>query len=263
MTSWLSVVVPCFNEERRLPRCLAELERYVAPDGALVEIIVVDDGSTDGTVAVARASAATYPAISVVVLGQNEGKGAAVRRGMLEARGERVAFTDADLSVPLVALDDLLRELGDHDMAFASRELGGARVVAGQGFVREFFSRTFDLLRRVLVVRGVKDTQCGMKAFRADSARLIFEELQTGSQLFDIEIVVLAARHGLSIAEVPVEWTHDPDSRIRYGLARSIGTFLELVRLKQRYRILRPLQARVTQRSRQLTVPAAAPRERT
>lgn len=257
----ISIIVPCLNEERRLPKCLAELERYVGRSGNLAEIIVVDDGSTDGTIAVAQAWAAVCRAIRVVPLGHNQGKGAAVRRGMREARGERVAFTDADLSVPLAALDGLLHELDIHDIAFASRELSGARVVTGQGFVREFFSRTFDLLRRALVVRGVRDTQCGMKAFRSSAAQVIFDELRTDTQLFDIEIVVLAAKHGLTIAEVPVEWTHDPDSRIRYGLIRSLATFLELLRLKRRYRILRPLEARVTRRERVSPRPATSQRD--
>lgn len=242
----MSIVIPCLNEARRLPRCLEEIRLYLERRGDTAEVIVVDDGSRDGTSVVASALRESFPWLRVLTLERNRGKGAAVRAGVLASRGAVVAFTDADLSVPIGTLDLLLERLTTHDFAITSRAAPQARVVVGQGRLREGLAHGFDLLRRLLVVRGIRDTQCGMKAYRRDAARVLFENLGCDSALFDIEVFVRAALHGFTLAELPAVWTHDPDSRIRYGPIRSVKTFLELLAIKWRYRIVWPLIVRST-----------------
>ncbi|MCX7887289.1 MAG: glycosyltransferase family 2 protein [Verrucomicrobiae bacterium] len=242
---YLSVVIPCYNEEKRLPRAIREVAGFVAAKGEF-EIVVVDDGSRDRTARVAEDLAKAYPQVRLISYQPNHGKGYAVRTGMLAARGRYVLFTDADQSTPISELDKLLIkvEREGYDMAIASRWLPQSEVIIAQSKGRRLASRLFWLAVWVLAVRGVADTQCGFKCMRREVAQKIFSQMHTDSPVFDVEMLILAARAGYRIAEVPVKWIHDHDTRIPYNLRRGWQALLEIFRIMRRHRVWWPVRIR-------------------
>ena len=225
----LSIVIPAYNEARRLPETLARLRRWLGSTTLRTEIMVVDDGSTDGT-----AEAAREPGGEEVTLLRHEpnrGKGYAVRRGMLAATGERRLMTDADLSTPIEELPRLMREL-DHgaDIAIGSRAVAGARIEIHQPAYREAMGRIFNRLVRHLLLPGLSDTQCGFKLFTARAAEEAFGACRLDGFSFDVEALVVARRRGLRIAEVPVVWRNDEASRVSLG--RGAAAFVDLFRIR-------------------------------
>ena len=213
-----SLVVPAYNEALRLPRTLERMRAHLDAAGEDYEVIVVDDGSTDGTTAAAERYAGDWPELSVIRLPVNVGKGAAVRTGMLRARGELRAFSDADLSTPLEELTRLRSRLGgDCHVAIASRGLPESNIERHQPRRREYAGRTYKLLLRLLVLRGIRDSQCGLKVFTAPAAIRCFGPLRTMRFGFDAEVLLRARREGWSIAEVPVRWRHVEESRVSGG----------------------------------------------
>ena len=212
----LSVIVPAYNEADRLPPTLRRIRGWLDEQGEAYEVIVVDDGSLDGTAATTEALRADWPELQVLRLPVNTGKGAAVRAGMLRARGELRLFTDADLSAPIEDLP-LLRERigGDTQVAIGSRAVDRSFVEVHQPFHREFMGRVNNVLIRSLVLRGIRDTQCGFKLFTAEAAVACFAPLRTLRFGFDVEVLVRARRCGWTIAEVPVHWRHVEASRVR------------------------------------------------
>jgi dolichyl-phosphate beta-glucosyltransferase len=210
----LSLVVPAYNEAERLPPSLLRMREHLDGSGEEYEVIVVDDGSRDGTAAVVEGVAAGWAQLRLIRLERNQGKGAATRAGMLSARGEHRAFSDADLSTPLDELPRLRAHLHDScQIAIASRA-GGARIEVHQGRRRELMGKTYNLLLRMLVLPGIHDSQCGLKVFTATASRACFEPLQTTRFGFDAEVLLRARRHGWRIAEVPVRWRHVEASRV-------------------------------------------------
>ena len=232
MSIGLSVVIPAYNEEARLPATLDRVRRYLDGAGEPYEVIVVDDGSADGTVRIARAAAETWPELRVVSLGRNQGKGAAVRAGMLEASGDARLFSDADLSTPIEELPRLRARLGGGcQVVIASRAVAGSVIEEHQPGRREMMGRTYNRLLRVLALPGLHDTQCGFKLFTAEAAIACFQPLRTLRFGFDAEVLLRARRHGFGVAEVPVRWGHREDSRV--SPARdSLRTLLELFALR-------------------------------
>jgi dolichyl-phosphate beta-glucosyltransferase len=222
----LSVVIPAYNEQTRLPRTLEAVFAWLRASGLTHEVIVADDGSTDGTAQAAREAGAT-------VLGgePNRGKGYAVRRGMLHARGERRLMTDADLSTPMEDLPRLMESLDvGFDVAIASRALAGSRVEVRQPWFRENMGRVFNLVVRVLLLPDLHDTQCGFKLFSARAAQGAFGAARLDGFSFDVEVLYLARRAGLRIAEVPVTWRNDEATRVRaWSGARA---FLDVLRIR-------------------------------
>jgi dolichyl-phosphate beta-glucosyltransferase len=212
----LSIIIPAFNEERRLPKSLERIHAYVAARSLSAEIIVVDDGSSDGTAKLVETSSARYPELRLVSNGRNHGKGYSVRHGMLEARGEITLFTDADLSAPIEEADKLLAALcQDHwDVAIGSRAADRSLIENHQSVFREAAGIIFNRVVRWIAGLGFADTQCGFKAFRRERARIIFEQQRTEGFGFDPEILFLAQRHGLRVVEIPVRWAHDPATRV-------------------------------------------------
>jgi glycosyltransferase involved in cell wall biosynthesis len=207
----LSVVIPAYNEENRLGGTLTAITGYLA--GRDVEVLVVDDGSTDRTVAVAEGIGA--PNVRVIRLDKNRGKGAAVRAGILASTGERVLFSDADLATPIDELRKLEAKLDDgYAIAIGSRALDGADIRVRQSTPRELMGKTFNVLVRALVVGGIKDTQCGFKLFRGDLARELFAGCAIDGFAFDVDILLRARRAGHRIAEVPVVWRHVEQSKV-------------------------------------------------
>jgi dolichyl-phosphate beta-glucosyltransferase len=220
------VVVPAFNEARRLPPTLERIQRHLAgrPGGA--EIIVVDDGSRDDTAAVAAKAGVT-----VLRNEGNRGKGYSVRRGMLHASGARRLMTDADLSTPIEELDRLgaLMDEG-YDVVIASRALPGSRIEVHQPWYRENMGRLFNGLVRLIVLPGLQDTQCGFKLFSARAARDAFSVARLDGFSFDVEALYVARRRGYRIAELPVVWRNDEATRV--GLVRGALAFLDLARIR-------------------------------
>jgi dolichyl-phosphate beta-glucosyltransferase len=211
----LSVVVPAFDEALRLPRTLEAMREHLDAAREPYEVIVVDDGSSDDTAAVVEATARGWPQLSLLRLAANRGKGAAVREGMLRARGTQRAFSDADLSTPLGELAHLRARLGgDCHVAIASRDLPGSNIELHQPRPRELAGKTYNRILQLLVLPGIQDSQCGLKVFSAEAALACFTPLRTERFGFDAEVLVRARRLGWTIAEVPVRWRHAEASRV-------------------------------------------------
>jgi dolichyl-phosphate beta-glucosyltransferase len=213
----LSIVIPAYNEEYRLPRTLVRIRDYLAARDCTWEIIVVDDGSTDGTARVTEEWRVQIPAMRLVANGRNRGKGFSVRHGMLEARGRVALFTDADLSAPIEEADKLFAALGDAGIAIGSRAMDRTLIEVHQSRLRELAGIIFNFLVRMMTGLPFVDTQCGFKAFRREPCLIIFEQQRTEGFGFDPEILYLAKRHGLRTVEVPVRWAHDPATKVRVG----------------------------------------------
>jgi dolichyl-phosphate beta-glucosyltransferase len=230
----LSVVIPAFDEAIRLPPTLARMREYLDAGPDSYEVLVVDDGSRDDTVAVAEALAAEWPQLRVLRLPENRGKGAAVREGMLNAGGALRAFSDADLSTPIEELPRLRERLGGAcQVAIASRDAPGSDIQIHQPAWREFMGRTYNRILRLLVLPGIRDTQCGFKLFTAEAAEALFTPLETFRFGFDAEVLVRAHRRGWKIAEVPVKWRHVEESRVG-GIGDALRMLYDLVRLRFR-----------------------------
>ena len=227
----LSVVIPAFNESARLPATLVRIKEHVERAALSHEILVVDDGSHDDTAA--RAQDALQGSGRVLKNERNRGKGFSVRRGMLEARGERRLMSDADLSTPIEELDRLMRRMDEgFDIVIASRALPGANVEVHQSFLRENMGRLFNVLVQALVLPGLFDTQCGFKLFTAQAALEGFSRARLDGFCFDVEVLYAARRRGRRIAEVPVTWRNDAASRVTL-LGGSVA-FLDVARIRLR-----------------------------
>jgi dolichyl-phosphate beta-glucosyltransferase len=222
---YLSVVIPCYNEERRLPGTLSKVIAYLQRKGREAEIVVVDDGSSDRTVAIAEQASAENPIVHVI-RNEHRGKAFAVRTGMLAAAGQFVLFSDADSATPIEEADKLLPHLEQGvDVAIASREGKEAQRLQ-EPWHRHLMGRVFNLIVQLLALPGIHDTQCGFKAFRRAAARELFGNMQlygeqTGGPVkgamltgFDVEILFLARKWGYRIAEVPVVWSYGAESKV-------------------------------------------------
>lgn len=210
----LSIVIPSFNEELRLPVTLADISAYIRASKRETEVIVVDDGSTDRTADVANSFRGEIPRLRVIANDRNRGKGYSVRNGMLEARGRVVLFTDADLSAPIDEAGKLLAALADHDVAIGSRALDRSLIAVHQSVFREYAGMIFNFIVRTILRLPFVDTQCGFKAFRRDRCRVIFQQQRIERFGFDPELLYLARHHGLSAVEIPVRWAHSPATKV-------------------------------------------------
>ncbi|MFH1591152.1 MAG: dolichyl-phosphate beta-glucosyltransferase [archaeon] len=208
----LSVVIPAFNEEQRLKESLLRIISFLKRQKGTSEILVVDDGSTDRTATVAKSAS---PLVKVLSVPENRGKGHAVRAGMLAAKGMRILFSDADLSTPIEDLALLERHLKSHDIVIGSRNLSGSMVETKQPWYRQLAGKLFSLFTRIVILPGIKDTQCGFKLFSKSAARVIFSRARLDGFAFDVEALYLARKLKYRIAEVPVHWYNSPQSKVR------------------------------------------------
>jgi dolichyl-phosphate beta-glucosyltransferase len=210
----LSIIIPAYNEETRLPKSLERIRAYLDTQGISSEVIVVDDGSRDNTVQYVESQIASWPALRVVKNPGNRGKGYSVRHGMLEARGKIILFTDADLSAPIEEADKLFAALATHDIAIGSRAMDRSLIAVHQSRSREFAGIMFNSVVRIVLGLNIEDTQCGFKAFRRGKSQIIFQQQCIERFGFDPELLFLAKRNGLTIAEVPVRWANAPGTTV-------------------------------------------------
>jgi dolichyl-phosphate beta-glucosyltransferase len=223
----LSIVIPAFNEEARLPASLAKISEYICGNKRATEVIVVDDGSRDRTSAVARSFEKDIRHLRLISNGDNRGKGFSVRRGMMEAQGKLVLFTDADLSAPIEEAEKLLAALLENDVAIGSRAMNRKLISVRQSVFREYAGMLFNLIVRIVLRLPFVDTQCGFKAFRREPCRIIFEQQRIERFGFDPELLYLARHHGLRSVEIPVRWGHSADTKVSM-LRDSIRMFLDV-----------------------------------
>jgi dolichyl-phosphate beta-glucosyltransferase len=233
----LSIVIPCYNEEDRLPRTLQKTIEFFAHQGIYreVEIIVVSDGSKDGTVNAAESALRDLPkgvTSRIIDYSPNQGKGHAVKIGMNSAENDRILFMDADYSVPLEDLEfaDLLLDQGA-DIAIGSRALDETILEERQSFLREKMAKVFGIFQRNWLGLRLQDMQCGFKLFTREASQAIFPHVRLRSVIFDGEVLWLAKRLKFKVREFPVHWKHDPDSRITYTPRKAIKVFYEMLRI--------------------------------
>ncbi|MEM8997078.1 MAG: dolichyl-phosphate beta-glucosyltransferase [Acidobacteriota bacterium] len=238
----MSVIIPSYNEESRLGPsldqvCLYLENRFAAETARPYEVLVIDDGSTDGTAQLTEA----YRGRGVRCLRQpgNRGKGAALKRGVLESRGRRVLLTDADMSTPIDDLPRLEARLGDAAVVIGSRAVAESRLEERQPLYRELMGKTFNKIIRLVGVGGLNDTQCGFKLLDGAVARRVLHHLVTPGFGYDVEMIWLARRFGYRVVEVGVRWAHSPPSRVR-PIQDSIMMLAEIVHFRWRHRHFRP-----------------------
>ena len=232
-TIFLSVVIPAYDEGKRLRSSLEKVRSYLASKPFASEIIIVDDGSRDRTAEVARAALEGRVSHRVIRLESNQGKGYAVRTGVLASAGETVVFTDADLSTPIEELDKFLPRLEEgFDVVIGSRAVPGCDIRVRQARPRQAMGKLFNRLVRLFVMGGCPDTQCGFKLFRRKAALDLFSRLETAGFAFDVEVLLLARKLGYRVAEVPVVWCDSRPSRVRM-VRSSWGMLKELLRIRR------------------------------
>ena len=211
---FLSIIIPAHNEERRLPRTLEQVLAFLKNQTCTCEVLIVENGSIDHTFEIAQEYASRHPSLRVLRESES-GKGLAVRRGMLEADGEYRFMCDADLSMSIDQINSFLPPAsGNVDIAIGSREAPGA-VRDGEPSYRHIGGRIINLAIRILILPGLQDTQCGFKCFRAAAAEQVFRRQTLPGWSFDIELLYIARRLGLTIHEIPIHWRFSPETKLR------------------------------------------------
>jgi dolichyl-phosphate beta-glucosyltransferase len=212
----LSLIIPAYNEERRIGKSLEQIFLFCNALGDPYEVIVVDDGSTDETVEFIRRRFGDRSQLKIVQQPERRGKGAAVQQGMLHGQGDYLFFSDADLSVPIEALPTFLIELRNHcDVAIGSRRAPGAKIEIHQPFFREMLGRVFTLLSNFILGLRHSDATCGFKGFRRDIARELFTRLRLPDWSFDSELLYIARLKKYRVIEIPVTWRNDQATKVR------------------------------------------------
>jgi dolichyl-phosphate beta-glucosyltransferase len=228
----LSVVIPCYNEEERLPRTIERIEEFLDGKHSPYELILVDDGSADGTRRVMDDAVRRHASVRVEALARNRGKGRALATGVQAAKGDEILVTDADLSTPIEELDKLQAALQNGaGVAIGSRALRGSRVEVSQPIYRVLMGKAFNLIVQTVLLPGIWDTQCGFKLFRADVARRVFGALITDGFGYDPEVLYRARKQGVKIAEVPVVWRNSAPTKVS-PLGSSFDMLRHVIRLR-------------------------------
>jgi glycosyltransferase involved in cell wall biosynthesis len=230
----LSIVVPAYNEQKRLPSTLELILAYIGTrEFAFVEVLVVDDGSTDATGDVARQYARQHCVVKLISNPGNRGKGYAVRHGMTEAKGEWILYTDADLSAPIDECEKLLNaaEGNSAEVCIGSRALDRSLIQVHQHQFREYSGRAFNLLMRIVTGLPFCDTQCGFKLYSSRAAKIIFPRQQLDGFSFDVEDLYIAKRHGIKTVEVPVRWSNVEGTKV--SLTAGLKSFADLLKIRR------------------------------
>lgn len=212
----ISVVIPAYNEERRIGPTLEKVYGYFISESPDFEIIVVDDGSRDKTSEITETFSKKYQEIKVFTHKENRGKGAAVKTGILNSKGRLVLFSDSDLSTPIEELQKLKKaiDVEGYNIAIGSRTIKGSRIVVKQPLYRRLLGKIFPCLVKLIVLKNFKDTQCGFKLFTKDAAKTLFKDLNTRGFAFDVEILYRGVKKQMEIKEIPVTWLNSDYSSV-------------------------------------------------
>ena len=234
MNPFLSIIIPAYNEQSRLPNTLEQVFHFLEKQSFKSEVIVVENGSTDKTFEVAQKFVEQHKNLRVIHT-EERGKGGAVQRGVREAGGEYVFICDADLSMPVEEISKFIPPtLKDFDIAIGSREAPGA-VRYNEPYYRHLTGRVFNMLIRLMVLPNLQDTQCGFKCLRAEVARDIFPFQTITGWAFDVELLYIAHYHGYRILEIPIDWYFNADSKVRV-LRDSWRMFIDLLVIRRNAR---------------------------
>ena len=231
---YLSVIIPAYNEESRLPKTLAEIDKYLSWQNYDYEIIVVDDGSKDRTVKVAKSLIPKIKNLKVTDYKINQGKGYAVRFGMLKAKGKYRIFTDADNSTSIDQIEKMWSEFkAGYDVVIGSRDVKGAKIAVPQPWIRKvILGGGFKLFRKIIIgLWKIEDTQCGFKVFTKKATEDVFPKCKINRFAFDPEILVIAKKLGYKIKEAPIIWINDPESKVKFKSMIKMGRDLIKIRL--------------------------------
>lgn len=229
---YLSVVIPAYNEEKRIGNTLDSIINYLDKKDYKSEIVVVVDGATDFTLDVVNRFGKKDSRIRTAENRITRGKGYSVKKGILETRGRFALFTDADLSTPISEVEKLIHWLEKgYDVAIGSRSLRDSQVEIHQPFVRESMGKIFNKIMSLLVCTGFKDTQCGFKCFKRQAIDKIFNRQTIDGFAFDVEIILIATRRGFRVKEVPVRWLNSPHSKVSI-FRDPLVMFFDLLRIK-------------------------------
>ena len=234
----VSIVIPAYNEAHRLPPTLDALAQWMSGFAWPVEVWIVVEPGTDGTREIATAAAARQPNLHVLANPEHRGKGFAVRTGMLAATGEYIFYMDADLSVPLRDVDRFVEYLRTHpeaDVLLGNRQHPESKIVLEQSWLRRRMGQTFNLILRQLALAGVQDTQCGFKAFRRPAANAIFSRQRLDGFAFDVEVLLLTRKLGLTVVDLPVEWRNSPESKV-HMIRDSVRMLADAIRIRRTLR---------------------------
>jgi len=214
---YLSVIIPAYNEEKRITKTLLDAGEYLKNQDYESEVIVVDDGSADNTAGIVSGLKNKIKNLSLVSNGLNRGKGFSVRRGMISASGEYRLFMDADNSTPISEISKLLPFLSSgYDIAIGSRSVEGSNIISAQPWQRKFLGNCYALMVKIFAgLYGFRDTQCGFKVFSAESANDIFSKCRINGWSFDVETLALAKKLGYTVKEVPINWQDSPGTKVK------------------------------------------------
>ncbi|RLC37541.1 hypothetical protein DRH29_01585 [candidate division Kazan bacterium] len=228
---YLSIVIPAYNEERRIGSTLSKIRKYLDAQGYVYEVIVVNDGSTDTTVPIVNIIREGWPQLRLIDNPQNQGKGAVVKQGILAGLGKYILFTDADNATPIEEVEKLLEHVNIYPIVFGSRYIKGSKIHVFQSRPRIILSRLSNLLIRIVAVPGVWDTQCGFKLFERNAGKNIFANVRLTRFGFDIEAFVIAQKLRYRFKEVGINWYNDFETKVRTG-REAIRTLFDLFRIR-------------------------------
>ena len=213
---YLSIVIPAYNEEKRIGTSLIKISSYLKKRYHDFEIIVIDDGSNDDTLNLLTEFSQKIPNLIVLKNESNQGKGFSVKKGVLKSRGEIILFTDADMSTPIEEIDKLIGWLKNgYQISIGSRALPDSEIKRYSAWYRQIMGKTFNGIIRFILNLDYHDTQCGFKCFRNDVALEIFKSIKHCGFSFDVEMLFIAKNQGIKVKEVPVRWYNSPDSKVK------------------------------------------------
>lgn len=224
----ISIIIPAYNEEKIIRKSISKVIEFLEHEKIEYELIVVDDCSTDRTGVIIK----NFNSKKVILIKNknNMGKGCAIKEGILNAKKDLILFSDADLSTPIKELSNLLKYIDDYDIVIGSRRIDGSLIKIKQPFYRTIPGRIFPILVNLMILRGIKDTQCGFKLFKRNAAKDIFQKQRIKGFCFDVEILYLAKKAGYKIKEVPITWNNSADSKVNI-IADPIKMFIDLLKI--------------------------------
>jgi len=233
---YLSVIIPAFNEEVRIIKTLETVLEYLKKQKYSYELIVVNDGSADKTAEIVNGFIKYYSNIKLLNNDKNMGKGYCVKKGMLEASGNYLLFSDADLSTPITEVNKLLSFVTkDYSIAIGSRSLKGSEILVHQPFYRELMGKIFNRIIKIMLFKGFIDTQCGFKLFRKETAKQLFTLQKLNGFAFDVEVLYLALKNNYRVKEVPIKWINSSQSKVN-AISSSLSMFCDLFKIRNYHR---------------------------